>query len=404
MHLRLSRARQGAAAAFPVRISRWRLLRRGDAATERRRLAVGRAEAAGAPRRLGDRSFDRAVRQTLGDAGRARARSGLSGLYARRGEVQAAKAAAAAGVPFTFRRSAPARSRKSRGAAPLWFQLYIVKDRGFVSDMIARAKEAGCGALLLTVDLAVPGTRYRDYRAGLSGSMRGPEPRDGRCCSGRDWAWDVALRGRPMTMGNLEPLLGSGAALADLMGWVGAQFRRQRHVERRRVGPLAMGRAAGHQRHPRSRRRARSGGERRGRHRRVQPWRPPARRRAVERARLAGDRRCRRRTHADPRRWRRSLGPRRRPDARARRRLRAAGPRLGLCARRARRGRRRACAEADRCRDAGGDGADRLHQHRSDRPRISSSGAAIRRRSEARRHRRANKLSTSAAVIGSANR
>src|SRR5690349_1221941 len=94
---------------------------------------------------------------------------GLSGLYARRGEVQAAKAAAAAGVPFTLSTLSACSIDEVAKAAPLWFQLYIVKDRGFISDMIARAKAAGAGALFLTVDLAVPGTRYRDYRAGQIG-------------------------------------------------------------------------------------------------------------------------------------------------------------------------------------------------------------------------------------------
>jgi L-lactate dehydrogenase (cytochrome) len=149
---------------------------------------------------------------------------GLSGLYARRGEVQAAKAAAAAGVPFTLSTLSACSIGEVARSAPLWFQLYIVKDRGFVSDMIARAKEAGCGALLLTVDLAVPGTRYRDYRAGLSGSLRRPSSRLLQVLQRPEWAWDVAVRGRPMTMGNLEPLLGSGAVLADLMGWVAGNF------------------------------------------------------------------------------------------------------------------------------------------------------------------------------------
>jgi L-lactate dehydrogenase (cytochrome) len=149
---------------------------------------------------------------------------GLSGLYARRGEVQAAKAAAAADVPFTLSTLSACSIAEVAKAAPLWFQLYIVKDRGFVSDMIARAREAGCGALLLTVDLAVPGTRYRDYRAGLSGSLRGPGARAWQVLRRPDWAWDVAVRGRPMTMGNLEPLLGSNAVLADLMGWVARNF------------------------------------------------------------------------------------------------------------------------------------------------------------------------------------
>jgi L-lactate dehydrogenase (cytochrome) len=149
---------------------------------------------------------------------------GLSGLYARRGEVQAAKAAAEAGIPFTLSTLSACSIAEVARSAPLWFQLYIVKDRGFVSDMIARAREAGCGALFLTVDLAVPGTRYRDYRAGLSGSMRGPLSRVRQVLQRPEWAWDVAMRGRPMTMGNLEPLLGSGAALGDLMGWVSGNF------------------------------------------------------------------------------------------------------------------------------------------------------------------------------------
>jgi len=149
---------------------------------------------------------------------------GLSGLYARRGEVQAAKAAAAAGVPFALSTLSACSIAEVARAAPLWFQLYIVKDRGFVRDMMAQASEAGCGALLLTVDLAVPGTRYRDYRSGLSGSVRGRASRASQILRRPDWAWDVAARGRPLTMGNLEPLLGSDAAFADLMGWVAGNF------------------------------------------------------------------------------------------------------------------------------------------------------------------------------------
>jgi L-lactate dehydrogenase (cytochrome) len=150
---------------------------------------------------------------------------GLAGLNARRGEVQAARAAAGAGVPFSLSTLSACSIGEVAAAEPgFWFQLYIVKDRGFVSDMIARAKEAGCGALLLTVDLPIPGTRYRDYRSGLSGSLRGKASRLSQVMQRPDWAWDVAVRGRPLTMGNLEPLLGSGAALADLMGWVSRNF------------------------------------------------------------------------------------------------------------------------------------------------------------------------------------
>lgn len=151
---------------------------------------------------------------------------GLSGLYARRGEVQAARAAADAGIPLALSTlSACSINEVAKGSGkPFWFQLYIVKDRGFVSDMIASAREAGCGALLLTVDLAVPGTRYRDYRSGLSGSIRGKASRMRQVLARPDWAWDVAVHGRPLTLGNLEPLLGAGAALEDLMGWVARNF------------------------------------------------------------------------------------------------------------------------------------------------------------------------------------
>ena len=153
---------------------------------------------------------------------------GLSGLYARRGEVQAARAAAAAQVPFTLSTLSACSIGEvaEKAGAGFWFQLYIVKDRTFVADMIERAKAAQCEAIVLTVDLAVPGTRYRDYRAGLSSApgSGGGSRRAGQVMRRPGWAWDVALRGRPMTLGNLEPLLGSGAALGDLMGWVSANF------------------------------------------------------------------------------------------------------------------------------------------------------------------------------------
>ncbi len=125
---------------------------------------------------------------------------GLSGLYARRGEVQAARAAATAQVPFTLSTlSACSIAEVARDAgAGFWFQLYIVKDRGFVADMIARAKEAGCGAILLTVDLAVPGSRYRDYRSGLSGSDGGSRRRLWQSLCRPRWAWVSVFAGGPI--------------------------------------------------------------------------------------------------------------------------------------------------------------------------------------------------------------
>jgi L-lactate dehydrogenase (cytochrome) len=150
---------------------------------------------------------------------------GLSGLYARRGEVQAARAAAEAGVPFALSTLSACSLGEvaTKTSSPFWFQLYIVKDRSFVRDMIAKAKEARCSALLLTVDLAVPGSRYRDYRSGLSGPF-GAAQRRLQIARRPGWAWDVGVNGRPHSLGNVEQLVGRGAALQDLMGWVSRNF------------------------------------------------------------------------------------------------------------------------------------------------------------------------------------
>ena len=145
---------------------------------------------------------------------------GLSGLYARRGEVQAARAAADAGVPFALSTvSACALSEVAASGHVPWYQLYFVKDRGFVADMIGRAEAAGCEALILTVDLPTPGSRYRDARAAGSGLRRTLE-----LLSRPRWLWDVGLNGRPHSLGNLEPIVGKGVPLADFQAWIHHNF------------------------------------------------------------------------------------------------------------------------------------------------------------------------------------
>ena len=113
-HQRLSRARQGAATAFPVRISRRRLVRRGDAAAERRGFAVGRARAARASRRFVDRPVDRAVRQALGDAGRLGTGRAIGTLCPPRRSAGGEGRGGRPTYRSRFRRSAPARSARSR--------------------------------------------------------------------------------------------------------------------------------------------------------------------------------------------------------------------------------------------------------------------------------------------------
>ena len=149
---------------------------------------------------------------------------GMMGMYARRGEVQAARAARAANVPFTLSSLSVcsvgeiARELQS----PFWLQLYIIKDRPFISDLLAKAREAKCSALLLTVDLPVSGSRYRDNRSGLSGGTRFQRAMQGMMRP--VWAWDVGLLGRPHSLGNLEPVLGKSTGLEDYFGWIGANF------------------------------------------------------------------------------------------------------------------------------------------------------------------------------------
>ena len=145
---------------------------------------------------------------------------GLSGLYARRGEVQAARAAGAAGVPLALSTvSACALSEVAASGHIPWYQLYFVKDRGFVGDMIERAREAGCEALIVTVDLPLPGSRYRDARAAGSGLRRTME-----LLARPHWLWDVGLNGRPHSLGNLEPIVGKGLPLADFQAWIHHNF------------------------------------------------------------------------------------------------------------------------------------------------------------------------------------
>jgi L-lactate dehydrogenase (cytochrome) len=145
---------------------------------------------------------------------------GLAGLYARRGEVQAARAAAAANVSMALSTvSACSLGEVAASGHVPWYQLYFVKDRGFVADLIERAKEEGCGALVLTVDLPLPGSRHRDTRA-AGGGLR----RWGQLLARPEWLWDVGIRGRPISLGNLEPVIGKRAPLDHFQAWIHANF------------------------------------------------------------------------------------------------------------------------------------------------------------------------------------
>jgi L-lactate dehydrogenase (cytochrome) len=151
---------------------------------------------------------------------------GIAGMFHRRGEVQAARAAKAAGIPFclsTVSICSLSEVAQATGSAHLWFQLYVIRDRGFMRDLLATAKALGVQALVFTVDMPVPGARYRDAHSGMSGP-RAPLRRLLQGLTHPAWAWDVGLRGRPHRLGNLEPVLGRASGLNDYMGWLGANF------------------------------------------------------------------------------------------------------------------------------------------------------------------------------------
>ena len=153
---------------------------------------------------------------------------GLAGMNARRGEVQAARAAEAAGVPFCLSTvSACDLGEVARGTEqPFWFQLYMIRDRGFMRELLAKAALANCSALVFTVDMPVPGTRYRDYRSGLAGAPRmgGTVRRFFQAATKPDWAWDVGVRGRPHQLGNVAPVLGKNTGLEDFFAWMRNNF------------------------------------------------------------------------------------------------------------------------------------------------------------------------------------
>ncbi|HEU0066669.1 MAG TPA: FMN-dependent L-lactate dehydrogenase LldD [Sphingomonas sp.] len=153
---------------------------------------------------------------------------GLAGLNARRGEVQAVRAANAAGIPFCLSTvsACPLSELSAATDQPFWFQLYMIRDRGFMKDLLAQARAARCSALVFTVDMPVPGSRYRDYRSGLAGAsgFAGSLRRTAQALMRPGWAYDVGVRGRPHALGNVAPVLGKNTGLEDFFAWMRDNF------------------------------------------------------------------------------------------------------------------------------------------------------------------------------------
>jgi L-lactate dehydrogenase (cytochrome) len=154
---------------------------------------------------------------------------GMAGMYGRRGEVQAARAAASAGVPFCLSTMGICGVEEvARAGVPPWFQLYVLKDRGYMRELLRSAKAAGSPVLVLTVDLPLPGARYRDVRSGFRGltGVRAflNQAQDG--LTHPRWLWDVWVNGRPHSLGSVAGALQSGGGAGDFLTWIANNFDR----------------------------------------------------------------------------------------------------------------------------------------------------------------------------------
>lgn len=153
---------------------------------------------------------------------------GLGGMFARRAEVQAARAAERAGVPFIESTVSVCSVEEVARATsvPPWFQLYVMRDRGYAQELMARAHAVGAPVLMLTVDLAVVGARHRDTRNAIAGrpSAWAKARRGIDLGSHPRWIREVALGGKPLTFGNLEKAVPHARNPAAFRNWVDAQF------------------------------------------------------------------------------------------------------------------------------------------------------------------------------------
>jgi len=150
---------------------------------------------------------------------------GLTGLNWADGEILAARAAERFGIPYTLSTMSICSIEDVAGtvAKPFWFQLYVMRDRGFAASLIERAKAAKCSALVLTLDLQIQGQRHMDLKNGLSvppkltlGTLLDVMTKPG-------WALNV-LTGRRKSFGNLEGRIPDAKSLSTLSQWIAGQF------------------------------------------------------------------------------------------------------------------------------------------------------------------------------------
>ena len=150
---------------------------------------------------------------------------GATGMYARRGEVKAARSASVTGIPYTLSTVSvcPIEEVARDASGELWSQLYVLKDRGYMRNALERSWAAGMKTLVFTVDMPVPGSRYRDKRSGMSGPLSSLRQYF-QACTHPHWAIDVGLAGRPLSFGNIEAYTGHIMTMNDYMGFISSNF------------------------------------------------------------------------------------------------------------------------------------------------------------------------------------
>ena len=151
--------------------------------------------------------------------------TGLTGLFHGDGEIHGARAAEAFGVPFTLSTMSICSIEDVAAAVtkPFWFQLYVMRDRGFCESLIGRAADAGCSALMLTMDLQIMGQRHRDLKNGLAVPPRLTLANALDIATKPAWAARV-LFGKRRGFGNLMGHVKGGSSLGTLSEWIASQF------------------------------------------------------------------------------------------------------------------------------------------------------------------------------------
>ena len=152
--------------------------------------------------------------------------TGLTGIMHADGEILAARAAQAFGVPFTLSTVSICSIEAVRAAVeqPFWFQLYVMRDRGFAASLVERARTAQCSALMLTADLQIQGQRHRDIKNGLTVPPKLTLRNALDIASKPRWALGM-LRTRHRGFGNLAGHIpGGGKGLGTLAQWIASQF------------------------------------------------------------------------------------------------------------------------------------------------------------------------------------